>query len=200
MFDEHSSHCIRDSFTFARLIQELTFDPTTCFMGSFDITSLFRNVPLEEIINIAADFLFDDIRSTLPFNRGEFVSLIRWATSSVKFSYNDTTFHQVNGVAMGSSFGPILANIFVGFYERRLLNESSTVLIDYRYVDETFAIFPSRLDFEDFLEKLNDLHTSLEFTFETEVERRLPFLDVLVHKTHRCFQTSVYRNPTFSGL
>ena len=200
VLDEYSPHCIRDSFTFARLIQELTFDPSTCFMGSFDITSLFTNVPLEETIGIAADFLYDDTRSTLPFNREEFVSLMHWATSSVEFSFNDTMFRQVNGVAMGSPLGPILANIFVGFHERRLFNQSSTALMYHRYVDDTFAIFPSRQDFEDFLEKLNALHTSLKFTFETEVEGRLPFLDVLVHKTQRCFQTSVYRKPTFSGL
>ena len=130
----------------------------------------------------------------------EFVSLMYWATSSVEFSFNDTIFRQVNVVAMGSPLGPMLANIFVGFHERRLFNESSAALMYHRYVDHTFAIFPSRQHFEDYLEKLNALHTSLKFTFETEVEGRLPFLDVLVHKTQRCFQTSVYRKPTFSGL
>ena len=44
------------------------------------------------------------------------------------------------------------------------------------------------------------MHPSLKFTVERDSNHRLPFLDVLVHKTPTAFLTCVYRKPTFSGL
>ena len=45
------SHCISDSFTFAKTMQNLDIDPNV-FMCSFDVSSLFTNVPLDETIKI----------------------------------------------------------------------------------------------------------------------------------------------------
>ena len=46
---------------------------------------------------------------------------------------------------------------------------------------------------------MNSLHTSLKFTSEKEVNKSLPFLDVLVTKSTNNFTTSVYRKATFTG-
>ena len=68
-----------------------------------------------------------------------------------------------------------------------------------RYVDDT-SFFHSCDEFNNFLVKLNHLHPSLKFIYETERDDMLPFLDVLVHEHADHFSTSVYRKPTFKGL
>ena len=44
---------------------------------------------------------------------------------------------QIDGVAMGSPLGPVLANIFVGFYESKV--EQPLWPLMYRFVGDTFA-------------------------------------------------------------
>ena len=115
-----STHCIRDSFTFADAIQN-SKDANNLFMCSFDISSLFTNVPLEETINICADALYCDDSDAQPFvSKAVFIELMESATSGVEFSFDDIMYKKTDGVAMGSPLGPALANIFVGFYEEKL--------------------------------------------------------------------------------
>ena len=51
------------------------------------------------------------------------------ATKSVVFSFNDTMYCQVDGISMGSPLGPILANIFVGFWEITLWQVSEVLYL-----------------------------------------------------------------------
>ena len=45
------------------------------------------------------------------------------ATSTVEFSFDNTIYGQIDGVAMGLPLGPDFANIFVGYYEEKLFSE-----------------------------------------------------------------------------
>ena len=107
---------------------------------------------------------------------------------------------QTDGVAMGSPLGPTLANIFLGHYEQKVLKEANSPLFYCRYVDDTFAIFNSEADGDEFLIKLNALHPALKFTSEKENNNQLSFLDVLVTREDQRITTAVYRKPSFSGI
>ncbi|MEC8569257.1 MAG: hypothetical protein VXY56_13425, partial [Pseudomonadota bacterium] len=93
------------------------------------------------------------------------------------------------------------ANIFVGYQEHRLFSVIDRPATYFRYVDDTFTIFDSKTGYVEFLNRLNDLHPALKFTFETEENDILPFLDVLVSKNldSKKYLTTVYRKPTFTG-
>ena len=69
----------------------------------------------------------------------------------------------------------------------------------FRYVDDTFVIFQNEKESEEFLIRLNGLHSPLQFTFEKEKNNSLPFLDVHVEHTESSYETKVYRKPTFTG-
>ena len=93
-------------------------------------------------------------------------------------------YKQLDGVAMGSPLGPALANIFVGFHESRLFDNTLKPGVYFRFVDDTFAIFGSELGCDHFQEKLNLLHPALKFTVEKEQNNSVNFLDVLVERGH----------------
>ena len=154
----YSSNCIRDSFTFADIIKTSNLDPSSVFLCSFDISSLFTNVPLAETIQICADALYSLEHPPAPFPRQIFVELMEMATSSVEFSFNDIMHRQIDGVAMGSPLGPALANIFVGHYESKLFQTTSKPEMYYRYMDDTFIVFSNEDECDLFLDSLNSLH------------------------------------------
>ena len=198
VLETFSSYCVKDSFSFANLIREK--NDTKGLMCSFDVKSLFTNVPLDETIGICADALYDGGNNTSSLDKDNFVKLMKLATSGVEFSFNNIMYRQVDGVAMGSPLGPSLANIFVGYQEQRLFANYRRPPVYLRYVDDTFVILKNEKERRRFHQLLNDLHPSLSFTCESEKNDQLPFLDVMVERKTGRFLTSVYRKPTFTGL
>ena len=197
VLERFSSHCISDSFTFAKTMQNLDNNPNV-FMCSFDVSSLFTNVPLDETIKICSDALYDDSDLQPLIPRNVFVELMKSATSSVEFSFNNTMYKQTVGVAMGSPFDLALANIFVGYYEEKSFSQMQTPPTCFRYVDDTFAFFDHEAEADEFLSKLNCLHPFLKFTFVKEKGKCLPFFEVYDERTDIGFETSVQRRPTFT--
>ena len=203
--ERYSKFVVKDSFTFSNKMRE--FSPSTSgHMCSYEIVSLFTNVSLSETIDICADVLYrsDDLPPPA-LTEPSFRMLLSKVTTGVEFSFNGVMYQQIEGVAMGSPLGPVLANIFVGYHEQRLqIEEDEHLLLYDRYVDDTFAFHTTKEHSVEFLEKLNSLHPSLRFTCEHEDDNKLPFLDVLMvrHGSTESisFSTAVYRKPTFTGL
>ena len=90
-FSFYSTHCISDSFTFTdKVILSTTNFPPSAFLSSYDVFSLFTNVPVAEIIEICIDALYND-KLTLPsFPWASFVELMQMTTTFVEFSFNNT--------------------------------------------------------------------------------------------------------------
>ena len=145
-----SSNCIRDSFTFADIIKTSNLDTCSVFHCSFDISSLFTNVPLAETIQIYADALYSSEHSPAPFPRQIFVELMTMSTS-VEFSFNNIKYRQIDGVAVVST----LALDFVGYYESKLFQTTSKPEMYYRYMDDTFVVFSNATESNLFLNSLN---------------------------------------------
>ena len=102
---------------FAKNMQHLNLDSEAIFLCPFDITRLFTNISLKGTIQIEADTLYKSefIPPTIP--KALFAEILSTATTSIEFSFNNTMHKQIDGVAMGSPLGPILANMFVGYYK-----------------------------------------------------------------------------------
>ena len=76
-------------------------------MCSYNVVSLFTNVPLRETIDICATTLYHNKSTTPPAsNENEFVKLMLMVKSGVEFSFGSVMFKQIDGFAMGSPLGP----------------------------------------------------------------------------------------------
>ena len=73
------------------------------------------------------------------------------ATKSDEFSFNDVMHKLTDGVAMSSSLGPALANIFVGYDKNKLFTSVEKPFLYTCYVDDAFVIFISEAEGDKFL-------------------------------------------------
>ena len=91
---------------------------------SYNVTSLFSNVPLDETIQILADKAFNDDwfnkTHVLNLSRDQLIELLNAATKNQLFQFNRNLYEQTDGVAMGSPLGPLLTNVFMCSIEDKL--------------------------------------------------------------------------------
>ena len=194
-----NQYTIKDSFSFAEWTKQHRYDGG--LMCSFDVSFLFTNVPLDETIQICLDKLYSLPKPpTLP--RVVLKKLLEFATKKSHFLFDGQYYDQIDGVAMGSPLGPVLANIFMCYFEEKwVMTGNIHPSIWFRYVDDTFTVFDSRITANQFLQYLNSRHKNIKFTIEFEENNEIPFLDILVkHSDSNKLTTSVYRKKTFTGL
>ena len=84
------------------------------FIVSYNVSSLFTNIPLQETIDIAGNLIFNH-NPNLNISRKEVKKLFLFTTSQTYFIFNNKFYSQIDRVAMGSPLAPVLANISMGF-------------------------------------------------------------------------------------
>ena len=137
-----TEHCTSDTFTFVQDIQGLSMHGK--FMVSFDIVSLFTNIPLDECIDLAVKYISDG-DPDIKLSNTELKSLFTVATAQTHFLFKGSFYDQIDGVAMSSPLAPVLSNLFMGHHEKLWLEnfQDSEILFYRRYVDDTFCLFHS---------------------------------------------------------
>jgi hypothetical protein len=187
----HSPHHVKNSTDFVQTLNSLRVDPHD-IMVSFDVVSLFTQVPISETMDLLRPLFGENI---LP--------LFRHVLSTSYFTVNGEFYGQTDGVAMGSPLSPVIANFYMEDFEKTAL-ESTPIKPTcwFRYVDDTFVIWPHGPDqLQSFLGHLNSIHRSIQFTMETESEGRLPFLDIEIYRRpDGSLGHKVFRKPTHTNL
>ena len=102
----------KDTFSFVFQIKNANVSGK--FLVSYDVTSLFTNIPLQETIDIAINLIFNP-NPNLKITKKELKKLFLFATSQTHFIFNGKFDNQTDRVAMSSTLAPVLANVFIGF-------------------------------------------------------------------------------------
>jgi hypothetical protein len=159
---------------------------------SCGVVSLFTKVPLEDTLQVLSQHLH---KQTL--------NLIRNVLTTTYFLYDGSFYDQKGGVAMGSPLAPVVANLYMEHFEHQALSSAiKTPTRWYRYVDDTFVVWPHEKDeLQEFLKHLNNIHPNIKFTMEMEQNKTLPFLDIMVsRRPGGSLGHSVHRKSTHTEL
>lgn len=156
-----------------------------------DIDSLYPNIPLEEGLTL--------FRDSIIFNNDRFSSLdqdklsmddidlicdlTKWVLHNNYFKFGERIFHQINGTAMGTPCAVVFACFFIDALERKVLSEMNLSPILYRrYIDDIFAIFATREQGKEFLERFNTMFPTIHCSSPTINQDEGIFLDATVYR------------------
>ncbi len=162
---------------------------------SFDVTSLYTNVPVRESILHCADLLFKHVQMK-SIDKETFITLAELACCNVVFATHRGYFTQQDGLAMGSPPAPHLANGWLSKFDNTIKGDSD---LYERYMDDVLCSV-RKSDVDERLSIINNLHDNLKFTYEIENECTIPFLDMLILNKNGSLSSSWYRKPTDTGL
>ena len=168
---------------------------------SFDVKSLFKNVPLNETIDIILTKVYDGNKIDTKIPRSILKELLYLCAKHLHFKFNNEIYIQCDGVAMWSTLGPLLANIFMISLEDSTLPKLELNLCNWkRYMYDTFAhVLPDKIDM--ILHELHSYHPNMKFTYELKSNNKLTFLDVSARRTNdNKVETSVYMKATSKNI
>ena len=167
---------------------------------SYDVVSLYTNVPVLEAITVCADLLYNLPSDQRPvIDKDTFIVLAKIASCDVLMSTHDGFYWQRDGLAMGSPPAPHFANGWLSQFENNIKGEAK---LYFRYMDDILKERKRPHAVQE-LNHINTLHPNLQFTEECENEQHdLPVLDMKIHHDHGkgTLSSTWYNKPTDTGL
>ena len=194
----NSDSHVQNSRRFSSFMASQILSPDDVLV-SFDVVSLFTNVPVNLAIDVAHRRLRanDSLPSRTNLSVVELIQLLEFCLNATYLSFRGQVFQQTYGTAMGSPVSVSVANIVMEDVEERALSSYEIQLPFWkRYVDDICTVVPKQR-VQHLLQHLNGIEETIQFTVELESNGCLPFLDVLLRRRpDGSISTSVYRKDT----
>lgn len=193
-----SSYNIKNSHEFKNFIDTITLRENDELL-SFDVVSLFTNVPIEIAI-IQVEERYEEFKHLTNIAKQDFLKLLEFAIKDNNyFCYNDVFYKQKKGLAMGNPLSPILADLVLEKLFTESLNQLSIQpTFIKKYVDDVILALPKTV-IESTKMIFNLFNTNIEFTLEKEQNCRINFLDMTLTREHLKITTNWYQKSTSSG-
>jgi hypothetical protein len=194
------THMVESTFEFIQIAKTIE-NPK--LLASLDVESLFTNVPVLETVNIILENVYNhpDLPPPRQISKVIMKKLLIICTTKTPFRSPDgQLYQQINGVSMGTPLGPTFANYYMCNLENTVFaNNPSLKPPTYcRYVDDIFMVL-------DNFHQLTTIKTAFEtcsvlnFTFEIESMKQIPFLDTLITRNNQIVTTSIFTKATNTG-
>ena len=209
----HSSSFVKDSKDLMDKLQSIELQDNEELV-SFDVSALFTSIPVNQALDVInkliiqhqtnMDFKYKVGKAwyevTDHLDRGDIMALLKVVLNNFVFSFQGKFYKQLHGASMGSPCSPVVANIYMEYFEKKALGPvlpvSFTINTWPRYVDDVLTIVKKGTrDF--FLNYLNSIDPNIKFTIEPPNQQgAIPFLDTFPRPSGDKIINSVYRKPT----
>ena len=186
-----------NSKVFSEYVRTLTVEEDEILV-SFDVTSLYTNVPIRDTLTIIKELLENDadLHSKTKIPPKDVLEIVEFLLTTTWFLYNGIFFKQTDGVAMGGPASSVVAEIYMQEHDKKALLCQMPPKAYERFFEDTFSII-KRTHLQGFFDYMNSLHPKIQFTIEEENYGNLPFLDTLLKRNgDGSISVLVYRKPT----
>ncbi|XP_044756970.1 uncharacterized protein LOC123315369 [Coccinella septempunctata] len=184
-----NKYYIKNSFHLKKSLKDIKIQNNQR-LYSLDVKSLYTNIPIDLAIQ-AIENKWEIISQHTKIPKEKFIETIQFIMNNSYFQYKNNFYKQTKGVAMGNPLSSPIAQLVMEFIEEKIMRQYQTSFYK-RYVDDSFLITtPSEMN--EILHHFNNIHDSLEFTLEEEINNRLNFLDMTFVRENEKLLTQWYR-------
>ena len=186
---------IHDTPDFLRKLEAIKHQiPSTAIIGTFDVSSLYTNIPFDEGISATCEALARSGHTSPPID--DLKTLMNHVLTKNNFTFMGDHYLQVFGTAMGTKMAPSFACLFMSRLEEQMLDAAPCrPWIWWRYIDDVFFIWTRDESLHTFTDHINSFHRTIKFTSEISYEQVI-FLDVTVRMEKDTLTTDLYTKPT----
>lgn len=168
-----------------------------CTLYTLDVESLYPSIPIDKGISIVSGKITNYYKNK--FNQvviDNMILLLSLLLKNNTLTFNNKYFLQICGTAMGMSFAPAYANIFMDHIDILANHLESAPIIYIRYLDDILCVFNNNLNFNDFFISLNAIDSCIKFTVE-RCSKVVNFLDLTIDISNdHVIKYSLYQKNT----
>jgi hypothetical protein len=159
-----------------------------------DVKSLYPSIPRRQARDIIRNIF--DKQENKEVDTETLLEMMDAVLDNNNFNFNDKCYVQTEGTAIGSKLGRNYACVYMGEWERILLEMCSKQPFFYsRYVDDIFGIWTGTEDeLKQFHALANNIHPSIQVDLRFS-SNKIEFLDVSVSFEKGYLITDVYSKP-----
>ena len=159
---------IKDTFDVQEKLSNMV-NLSTKILVSFDVKSLFTNIPVDFVIQIILQKLFHDKSTRFHgMNKRQFRKLLNWTCKTATLQFDGKFYHQFDGMVMGSPLAPAMTDIFMNWLVETASTKSNHQFTVHHYVDDLFLTFDDPNHINHVFSTFNSTHQKIKFTKETK--------------------------------
>ena len=186
---------IKDTNHFLNKIKKIGKLPEGAILCTMDVVGLYPNIPHGE--GLASLYKFLETRENKQISSDTLAELAEIVLKNNIFEFDEKTFKQKRGTAIGTKFAPPYAILYMADLEEKLLEIfEKKPMIWWRYIDDIFFIWEhGEESLRDFIDQVNLFHPTIKFTAEYSKEE-VNFLDLNIKLIDGELKTDLFVKPT----
>ena len=200
---------IEDTPDLLRSLEDLKTEefPEEAIPVTIDVVGLYSNIPqaqafdcMQKAFNTRSKSLQDSVPTIFLMN------LLTLVLTLNIFTFDNALYLQLWGIAMGTICAPTVANIFMGVFEKDLLERAPGKQYIYkkfwrRFIDDILLIWTgSEEELKEFLAFMDSIHPTIKFTSDYNFQTKsVAFLDTRITIKNGKLTTDLYKKETHSA-
>ena len=140
-------------------------------MASLDVTSLYKNIPVIDTLNIIKDYVNNNDQFTrkTAIPQDKFLDLVHLVLTTTWQTFNSQFYQKSDGGAMRDPASSTTAEIYMQSFERTAI---TIALLRPKFLEgfaDGVCFILTRTHLENFFHHINNLNQNIKFTMEGEV-------------------------------
>ena len=191
---KHPSY-IKDTYDFLSKLRTAKVQPHTLLI-TLDVESMYTNIDNEQGLEAVRN-IFQANPSPRRSDK-HILELLELSLKNNDFEFNNETFLQISGTAMGKKFAPSYANLFMAQWENTALEKCyQKPTMYFRYLDDIWILWDhGETQFQTFFDILNTHSPAIRLSAKVE-KNSIDFLDVTVFKGPQTNETGILDTKVF---